>query len=63
MKCAKNGFFNYSETFITGTIDITGDKQVTHTQSSTPQPTIAIVGSGRFCGQTDSIMEIEKKNP
>ena len=40
-------FFNYSETFVTGTIDITGDKHDTHTQLSTPQPTIAIVGSGK----------------
>ena len=51
--------FNYSETFVTGTIHVTGDNQDAHTRSPTPQPMIAIVGSGkekktmrrtRFCG-------------
>ena len=40
-------FFNCSETFVSGTIDVTGDKQDTHTQIPAPQPTIAIVGSGK----------------
>ena len=38
-------FFNYSETFVKGTIDVTGDKQDTQTQIPAPQSTIAIVGS------------------
>ena len=38
-------FFNYSATAISGAIDVTGDKTNTHASTSSPQPTIAIVGS------------------
>ena len=38
-------FFNYSATTISGAIDITGDTTDTHALVSSPQPTIAIVGS------------------
>ena len=36
---------NCSEMYVTGTIDISGDKQ--DSQIPAPQPTIAIVGSGK----------------
>ena len=56
----QNLFFKYSESFVTGTIDMTGDKQDTLTQLPTPQPTIAIVGSGKEKKQCVKLSFVDK---